>query len=97
MTPETIIAATLGPLVLLIVQAIKSFVPNLGQKAIPLTIVLSAGFASLLVNWGDPIQTALIALAAYTLGIAGVASGVYSWKAKKGDTVIQYPDFSDDF
>ena len=96
MTPETIIAATLGPLVMLIVQGIKSFLPNLGQKAVPLTIVLSAGFASLLVNWGDPIQVALIALAAYTLGISGVASGVYSWKPKEKETFIEFPDFSDE-
>ena len=97
MTPETIIAATLGPIVLLIVQAIKSFIPNLGQRAIPLTVLLSALFASLLVDWTVGWQLAGIQLATFTLGIAGVASGVYSWKPKQGETVVlDYRDYSDE-
>lgn len=92
MSPETIIAATLGPLVLLIVQAVKSFVPDIGQKAIPLTIVLSAGFATLLVDWTATWQLSLIEMATFTLGIAGVASGVYSWKPKSEDVVVDYSD-----
>jgi ABC-type glucose/galactose transport system permease subunit len=94
MSPEVIIAATLGPLVLLIVQAIKSFVPDLGQKAIPVTILISCLFAVLLVDWSLMWQTSFIQLATFTLEIAGVASGVYSWKPKKND--INLPDYVDE-
>lgn len=96
MTPEVVIAATLGPLVMLLVQAVKSFFPNLGQKAIPLTIFLSALTASLLVEWELALQASLIQLATYTLEIAGVASGVYSWKPKKEEVNVAIPDYSDD-
>lgn len=96
MQPEVVIAATLGPLVMLLVQAVKSFFPNLGQKAIPLTIFMALLMASLLVEWELQWQAALIQLVTYTLEIAGVASGVYSWKPKDGETTIELPNYSDE-
>jgi len=92
MTPEIIIASTLGPMVLLIIQAIKTFVPDLGRKAIAVNFVLAIGFSALLVEWSDPWQAIAIALATYTLAISGVASGVYSW----GKTTVTLEDYIDE-
>lgn len=96
MEPEVIIAATLGPLVMLLVQAIKSLVPNMGQKAIPLTMVFATLFGLLLVDFSLSWQMAMLQLSTYILEIAGVASGVYSWKPKDVEVTLELPDYSDE-
>lgn len=92
---EQIIQITLIPLALMIVQAIKLVSPKLAPYAIGLTLVTSIMLSLTLVDWSTGLQAAILSLFTFTVQVAAGASGVYSW-GKKGDTVIELQDYSDE-
>jgi len=92
---EEIIQLTLVPLVLLIVQALKTVAPKTGGYAIALVLFIALGLSTVLVDWSVSIQEALLGWLTFTVMIASGASGVYSW-SKKGDVTVEIPDYADD-
>ncbi len=92
---ESVIELTLIPLVLLVVQAVKAVVPSAGQYSIAIVLFVGLGLSIVVVDFNAGWQAAAIAWLAATVQIASGASGVYSW-GKKGDTVVELPDYSDE-
>ena len=92
---EQIIELTLIPFALLIVQAIKIVLPESSKYAIPMVLVIGVVLATLLVDWSQSWQLAMIALFSATVQIASGASGVYSWGKKSGD-IVDLEDYSDE-
>lgn len=76
---ESIIELTLVPLVLLIVQALKTVRPQLDRYAITVVLFVAAGMSSILVDWTEGWQVITLDMLTYTVMIASGASGVYSW------------------
>lgn len=90
-----VIQTALGPLTVLIVQAVKNVVPRFEPFAIPTVLLVAGLFAALLVDWSSNIQAALLSLAVMTIQVASMASGMYSW-SKKESVEITIPDYSDE-
>lgn len=80
---ESIIELTLVPLVLLIVQALKTVRPQLDAYAVAVVLVVAGLLSTILVDWTSGWQTSILEMLTYTVMIASGASGVYSWSKNK--------------
>lgn len=86
-----IINVILGPFLMLVVQVVKSTVPALKERGVLLVFLGSILLSTLVVDWTGTWQAIGLDFAEAILTIAGVASGVYSWR-KKEEVAVELPD-----